>query len=159
MRPAEPSDRSNATTELYQQVILDHNRSPRNWGTVADETHRADGSNPLCGDRYTVTLKVDAVGRIEEVAVDGNGCAISKASASMMSESVKGRSVDEALQLFEQFRGLVTGETSADDASEDLGKLKVFNGIAEFPARVKCAMLSWHTLESALAGEDVASTE
>jgi nitrogen fixation NifU-like protein len=158
MKPAQSNDRSNATTELYQQVILDHNRSPRNWGSVVDETHRADGYNPLCGDRFTVTLKVGADGQIQDIAVDGTGCAISKASASMMSETVKGRSVEEALALFTQFRTLVTGDATAP-AAKELGKLKVFDGIAEFPARVKCATLSWHALESALAGHAVASTE
>lgn len=154
--PAE--DQSQATTELYQQVILDHNRSPRNWGVVEHATHRADGYNPLCGDRYTITVRVGEDGTIAEIGVDGAGCAISKASASMMTEAVKGRSLAEAQELFEQFHTLVTGD-AADQAGAALGKLRVFSGIAEFPARVKCAILSWHALQGALEGKEVASTE
>lgn len=151
-------DHSQATTELYQQVILDHNRSPRNWGVVELATHRADGYNPLCGDRYTITVRVGDDGTIEEIGVDGAGCAISKASASMMTEAVKGRTLADAHELFEEFHTLVTGKAD-EQAGSALGKLKVFSGIAEFPARVKCAVLSWHALQGALEGKEVASTE
>ena len=151
-------DRSQATTELYQQVILDHNRSPRNWGPVEAATHRADGYNPLCGDRYTITVRLGNDDTIEEIGVDGAGCAISKASASMMTEAVKGRTLEQAEALFDQFHTLVIGEADERVATA-LGKLKVFSGIAEFPARVKCATLSWHALQGALAGKEAASTE
>ena len=144
--------------ELYQQVILDHNRNPRNFREMPDATVRVDGYNPLCGDHYTVFVKVEDE-TIREVSFTGSGCAISKASASVMSSTVKGKSKDEAEQLFETFHRLVTGDTSGLSAA-DLGRLAAFSGVSEFPARVKCATLAWHTLKSALegAGEKV-STE
>jgi nitrogen fixation NifU-like protein len=138
--------------ELYQQVILDHNKNPRNFHEMADATSRVDGYNPLCGDHYTVFLKVDGE-TIREVSFTGNGCAISKASASVMSSTVKGKSKEEAERLFETFHGLVTGDPSSLSAAE-LGRLAAFSGVSEFPARVKCATLAWHTLRNALEGRD-----
>ena len=138
--------------ELYQQVILDHNRNPRNFHELADATTRVDGYNPLCGDHYTIFLKLDD-STIREVSFTGSGCAISKASASVMSSTVKGKSKDEADHLFETFHRLVTGDQSGLSAA-DLGRLAAFSGVSEFPARVKCATLAWHTLRSALDGND-----
>lgn len=138
--------------ELYQQVILDHNKNPRNFHDMPDATNRVDGYNPLCGDHYTVFLKTDG-DTIKEVSFTGSGCAISKASASVMSSTVKGKSKDEADRLFETFHRLVTGDESGLSAA-DLGRLAAFSGVSEFPARVKCATLAWHTLRSALEGRD-----
>jgi nitrogen fixation protein NifU and related proteins len=138
--------------ELYQQVILDHNKNPRNFREMADATSRVEGYNPLCGDHYTVFLKTDG-DRIDEVSFTGSGCAISKASASVMSSTVKGKSKDEAERLFDTFHRLVTGDQSGLDAAE-LGRLAAFSGVSEFPARVKCATLAWHTLRNALEGRD-----
>ena len=136
--------------ELYQQVILDHNKNPRNYHEMPDATNRVDGYNPLCGDHYTVFLKTDG-DTIREVSFTGSGCAISKASASVMSATVKGKSKEEADRLFETFHRLVTGDPSGLSAA-DLGRLAAFSGVSEFPARVKCATLAWHTLRSALDG-------
>ena len=142
-------------SELYQNVILDHNRSPRNFRRMDDADRHAEGRNPLCGDQLEVWLKLDGDGRIADVSFEGAGCAISKASASLMTQAVKGKGTDEALALFEQFHDLVTGK----GARGDLGKLAVFSGVAEFPVRVKCASLSWHTLKAALEREQSATTE
>ena len=138
--------------ELYQQVILDHNKNPRNYHDMADATSHVEGYNPLCGDHYTIYLKVDGE-KIEEVSFTGSGCAISKASASVMSSTVKGKSKEEAEALFETFHRLVTGDASGLSAA-DLGRLAAFSGVSEFPARVKCATLAWHTLRTALEGKD-----
>src|SRR5215212_10799814 len=138
--------------ELYQQVILDHNKNPRNFREMADATRHVDGYNPLCGDHYTVYVKTDG-DNIAEVSFTGNGCAISKASASVMSSTVKGKSKDEAEKLFDTFHRLVTGDMSGLSAA-DLGRLAAFSGVSEFPARVKCATLAWHTLKSALEGQE-----
>ena len=138
--------------ELYQQVILDHNKNPRNFREMADADKQVDGYNPLCGDHYTVFLKTDG-DKIAEVSFTGSGCAISKASASVMSSTVKGKSREEAERLFDTFHRLVTGDASGLSAS-DLGRLAAFSGVSEFPARVKCATLAWHTLRSALEGRD-----
>jgi nitrogen fixation protein NifU and related proteins len=144
--------------ELYQQVILDHNKNPRNYHDMADATSHVEGYNPLCGDHYTIYLKVDGE-TIQEVSFTGSGCAISKASASVMSSTVKGKSKGEAEALFETFHRLVTGDASGLSAA-DLGRLAAFSGVSEFPARVKCATLAWHTLRSALEGkQDKVSTE
>ena len=144
--------------ELYQQVILDHNKNPRNFHEMADATARVDGYNPLCGDHYTVFLKTDGE-KIAEVSFVGSGCAISKASASVMSSTVKGKSKEEAERLFDTFHRLVTGDSSGLSAS-DLGRLAAFSGVSEFPARVKCATLAWHTLRTALEGSaEKVSTE
>ena len=144
--------------ELYQQVILDHNRNPRNFRELPEATRRVEGFNPLCGDHYTIFLNLDG-DVIKEVTFTGSGCAISKASASVMSSTVKGKSAEEANRLFETFHGLVTGDSSRVDATE-LGRLAAFSGVSEFPARVKCATLAWHTLRTALEGEQrTVSTE
>lgn len=143
--------------DLYQEVIVDHNRSPRNFGKPEGYNRIAEGFNPLCGDRLTLYLRVDDAGTIEDIAFEGEGCAISVASASLMTERLKGQPVAEAEALFESFRNLVTKADS--EPSADLGKLAALAGVREFPSRVKCATLCWHALESALAGEDVANTE
>jgi len=144
--------------ELYQQVILDHNKNPRNFRELANPTSRVEGFNPLCGDHYTVFVQLDG-DKIKEVTFVGNGCAISKASASVMSSTVKGKSTEEAGHLFETFHKLVTGDTSGLDEAE-LGRLAAFSGVSEFPARVKCATLAWHTLRTALEGnKDTVTTE
>jgi nitrogen fixation NifU-like protein len=144
--------------ELYQQVILDHNKNPRNFREIANPSSRVEGYNPLCGDHYTVFLQVDG-DTIKDVSFIGNGCAISKASASVMSSTVKGKSKEDATRLFDTFHKLVTGDASGLDAA-DLGRLNAFSGVSEFPARVKCATLAWHTLRTALEGEkDTVTTE
>ncbi|QQS35243.1 MAG: SUF system NifU family Fe-S cluster assembly protein [Ignavibacteriales bacterium] len=135
--------------ELYQQVILDHNKSPRNYKKIEPSTHFAEGYNPLCGDTVHIYLFVED-GLIKDVSFQGSGCAISKASASLMSTIVKGKTVDEAHKLFEKFHDLITGKLGENPDIDELGKLAVFAGVQEFPARVKCASLAWHTMESAL---------
>jgi nitrogen fixation protein NifU and related proteins len=135
--------------DLYQEVILDHNRHPRNFGPLPEANRRAEGHNPLCGDRVTVYLDVKG-GRIRGVAFEGAGCAISTASASLMTEALQGLSVEEARSLFHGFHELVT----QGDKGEDLGKLAVFTGVREYPMRVKCATLAWHTLMAALEAKD-----
>ena len=143
--------------DLYQEVILDHNRRPRNFRAI-DEGRSAEGFNPLCGDRVTVYLKVDDSGVITDVSFQGSGCAISKASASLMTESVKGKTVDEAKALLERFQRMITA--SAETPIDNLGKLTVLAGVRQFPVRVKCASLAWHTMRSAMdARPDVVSTE
>jgi nitrogen fixation protein NifU and related proteins len=143
---------------LYQDLILDHNRAPQNYRQMADANRRADGSNPLCGDKLTVWLKVED-NTIKDVTFQGAGCAISKASASLMTAAVKGRTKVEAEALFERFRRLVMGELPDAEAGT-LGKLAVFSGLSEFPVRVKCASLSWHALKAALnEPEAVVTTE
>jgi nitrogen fixation NifU-like protein len=144
--------------ELYQQVILDHNKNPRNFHEMEDATKIVDGYNPLCGDHYKIFVKVDGE-TIREVSFTGTGCAISKASASVMSSTVKGKSREEAEKLFDTFHKLVTGDVTGLSA-DDLGRLAAFSGVSEFPARVKCATLAWHTLKSSLDGtEEKVSTE
>ena len=145
-------------SELYQQVILDHNKKPRNYRELEGANRVAEGHNPLCGDQLTVYLRMeDAV--VGEVSFVGSGCAISKASASMMTQAVKGKSRGEAQALFEQFHRMVTGELDEESEPNQLGRLKIFAGVRDYPARVKCASLSWHTMRAALEGEDTASTE
>ncbi len=134
--------------ELYQNVILEHNRSPRNYHAMDDADHKAEGHNPLCGDRLTVWVRLDD-DVIQDASFQGSGCAISKASASLMTAAVKGRTRLEAEELFGRFHRLVTGTLDPAE-SETLGKLAVFSGVSEFPVRVKCASLSWHTLKAAL---------
>jgi nitrogen fixation protein NifU and related proteins len=143
-------------TDLYQELILDHNRRPRNFHALADASHTAEGYNPLCGDRLTLYLKVDG-GVVRDVAFEGAGCAISKASASLMTDAVKGKSVAEAQALFDRFQRMVT--TPPEQPVEDLGKLSALAGVREFPVRVKCASLAWHTLKAAMANEKRTSTE
>ena len=143
--------------DLYQEVILDHNKRPRNFRTIEPASHRADGHNPLCGDRLSLYLQVTD-GSIADVAFQGSGCAISKASASLMTDAVKGQSVEAALRLFEQFHRMVT--TPPDQPVEGMGKLSAFAGVREFPVRVKCASLAWHTLKAAIdRGNGEVSTE
>jgi nitrogen fixation NifU-like protein len=143
---------------LYQDLILDHNRAPQNFRAMANANRRADGNNPLCGDRLTVWLRMEN-GIIQDATFQGSGCAISKASASLMTSAVKGKTQAEAEALFERFRGLVTGSLEPEEA-RSLGKLAAFSGLSEFPVRVKCASLSWHALKAALDEPDaVVSTE
>lgn len=142
--------------DLYQEVILDHSKSPRNFNELSDANRKADGHNPLCGDKVTVYLKLND-GVVEDVSFTGIGCAISTASASLMTQAVKGKSLAATKELFESFRGLVMGKT---DEGQELGELVVFQGVSEFPVRVKCATLVWHTLQLALKeDEGVVSTE
>ena len=142
--------------DLYQEVILDHNRQPRNFRALGDASHSAEGYNPLCGDRLTLYLKLDGE-TIADVSFEGAGCAISKASASMMTDALKGRSIAEANALFNRFHRMVT--TPPGQAVEDMGKLSALAGVREFPVRVKCASLAWHTLKAALNNERRTSTE
>lgn len=131
--------------ELYQEMIVDHGRKPRNTGTLADANHTQVGHNPLCGDKLTVYL-LERDGKVADVKFEGSGCAISMASASLMTETIKGKSISVVEKLFENFHQLVT----TGNIQEDLGKLAIFGGVAEFPVRVKCATLAWHTLHAAL---------
>jgi nitrogen fixation protein NifU and related proteins len=144
--------------DLYQEVILEHSKAPRNYRELSGANQHAEGFNPLCGDHFTVYLNVDG-DAIRDIGFQGSGCAISKASASMMTQAVKGKSKEEAQKLFNAFHKLVTaGEGNGDRA--DLGKLEAFSGVSEFPVRVKCATLAWHTLQAALEGkQDPVSTE
>jgi nitrogen fixation NifU-like protein len=145
-------------SELYQQVILDHNKKPRNFRKLEAPSHTAEGYNPLCGDQMTVYLNI-ADDQVEEVAFEGSGCAISKASASMMTQAVKGKSKEEVEALFREFHSMVTGELNEETEENSLGNLKIFAGVREFPVRVKCATLPWHTLHAALNKQDQVSTE
>jgi nitrogen fixation NifU-like protein len=141
-----------ALRDLYQDTILEHNKRPRNFHAIEGATRKQEGFNPLCGDRLTLYLKLDK-DRVVDVAFQGNGCAISTSSASLMTEAIKGKTVAEAERLFDSFRRLVTREGPAPGKAE-VGKLLAFSGVGEFPARVKCATLCWHTLEAALHGQD-----
>ena len=143
-------------SDLYQEVILDHNRRPRNFHAMADASYTAEGYNPLCGDRLTLYLKLSG-DVITDLAFEGAGCAISKASASMMTDALKGHTIAEAKALFERFHRMVT--TPPEQAVEDMGKLSSLAGVREFPVRVKCASLAWHTLKAAMAQQPKASTE
>ena len=136
--------------ELYRDVILDHNRHPRNFGPLEGASHHAEGNNPLCGDRLSLTLRLKG-DRIEDIRFEGSGCAISTASASLMTEAVKGKDRASARQLFEKMHALLTRPEGAPDGS--LGKLAALSGVREFPARVKCASLCWHTLNAALSSD------
>ncbi|MBI3940750.1 MAG: SUF system NifU family Fe-S cluster assembly protein [Acidobacteria bacterium] len=146
--------------DLYQEIILDHNKRPRNFGELKDANRRADGYNPLCGDKLTVYLHMDG-DLVRDVSFQGSGCAISTASASLMTEALKGKTRAQVEELFNGFHSLVTGATSGDDSSQiDLGKLAAFHGVSEFPIRVKCATLAWHTMQAALENKEQAvSTE
>jgi nitrogen fixation protein NifU and related proteins len=145
-------------SELYQQVILDHNKKPRNFRKLENANHSAEGYNPLCGDQLTVYLDLEN-GAVKEIAFEGSGCAISKAAASMMTQAVKGKSREQAEELFTEFHSMVTGELDEETEENSLGNLKIFAGVREFPVRVKCATLPWHTLQAALKNEQRASTE
>lgn len=143
--------------ELYQEVILDHNKRPRNFHPVDPHSHEADGYNPLCGDKVTIQLRLDDDGRIEDIGFQGDGCAISTASASIMTETLKGYTVDEARDLFDRFHYLVTDDSALPDP--ELGKISVLAGVRAYPMRVKCATLAWHTLQAALEERGHISTE
>jgi nitrogen fixation protein NifU and related proteins len=144
---------------LYQEVILDHNKNPRNFKKLEDADCSVEGYNPLCGDHYTIFLKMDGE-VISEIAFQGSGCAISKASASVMSTVLKGKTRAEAEVLFEKFHHLVRGEMKGETGIEELGKLAAFSGVSEFPARVKCAILPWHTMKNAIEkNKETVSTE
>jgi nitrogen fixation NifU-like protein len=143
--------------DLYQEVILDHNKSPRNFRAMANASHQAEGYNPLCGDQVTVYLQLRD-GLIEDISFQGSGCAISKASASLMTAELKGKPVAKAGEMFSTVHRMLTGEGASESAN--LGKLEVLSGVCKFPARVKCATLAWHTMNAALTGDTaVASTE
>lgn len=142
--------------ELYQQLILEHNKSPRNFKKLENATHDADGYNPLCGDHYHVWLKLDD-GKITDIGFQGSGCAISKSSASMMTSAVKGTTVQEAKEIFEKFHSVIMtkiGEEVPEEKIESLGSLGALAGVREFPARIKCASLAWHTLNAALTQKE-----
>lgn len=144
--------------DLYQELILEHSKAPRNYRELKTADHKAEGYNPLCGDHFTIFLQMDG-DSIREVTFQGSGCAISKASASMMTQALKGKTKAQAEDLFERFHDVVTGQTVNGNQGE-LGKLAVFSGVSEFPTRVKCATLAWHTLQAALEGkQDAVSTE
>lgn len=140
--------------DLYQEVILDHHKKPRNFGSLPEADRASHGHNPLCGDKLTLCLNVDADGRISDIRFEGSGCAISTASASMMTESVKGKAIAEVDALYHKMHAMLTGDGDADAEGPPLGKLEVFAGVHEYPARVKCASLAWHTLEAALHRSD-----
>ena len=145
--------------DLYQEIILDHSKSPRNFRVPEDADRCADGYNPLCGDKITVFLRMKE-GRIEEAAFQGSGCAISVAAASMMTQAIRGSTTEELDQKFHAFHEMVTGRAEDDGASEKLGKLVVFAGVSKFPVRVKCATLAWHTARAAMAQrQEPVSTE
>jgi nitrogen fixation protein NifU and related proteins len=142
--------------DLYQEIILDHSKRPRNCHSMNDANHKAEGYNPLCGDRLKLFLKMDG-DRVADASFEGSGCAISTASASLMTESLKGKTRQEALEMLEKFHELLTTDSPV---RQELGKLVVFCGVRDYPARVKCATLAWHTLKSALTGaEETTSTE
>jgi nitrogen fixation NifU-like protein len=144
--------------DLYQDVILEHSKAPRNFRELPAANHKAEGFNPLCGDRFTIYVTTEG-DSIRDITFQGSGCAISKASASMMTQSLKGKNKAEAAKIFERFHKLVTGQESSNGEAE-LGKLTVFSGVSEFPVRVKCATLAWHTLRAALEDkQEAVSTE
>ena len=144
--------------DLYQEIILEHSKAPRNYRELKNADLKAEGYNPLCGDRFTVYLQMQG-NSIHDIGFLGSGCAISKASASMMTQSLKGKTRDQAKRLFELFHETVTGRATENGNRAELGKLAVFGGVSEFPARVKCATLAWHTFQAALDGKQEASTE
>lgn len=143
----------NEFRDLYQEIILDHNRSPRNFHRMEDADRAVDGHNPLCGDHFTVFVKLSG-DVISDISFHGSGCAISKASASVMSSQIKGKTVEEAERLFALFQKVVRGEVDSSHQLEKLGKLAAFSGVSEFPMRVKCATLAWHSLHTALTKPD-----
>ena len=145
-------------SDLYQEVILEHNKNPRNFREIGDANKKALGNNPLCGDALQIFVSMDG-DTVSDVAFKGSGCAISKASASMMTQAVKGKTREEADVLFDEFHRMVTGKLDPEAEENHLGKLRIFSGVLEFPARVTCASLSWHTLNAALHDEGEISTE
>ena len=151
---------SSALNELYQELILEHNRSPRNFKKIENPTHYADGYNPLCGDHYTIYLNVDG-NTIVDLGFQGSGCAISKSSASMMTAAIKGHTIEEAKELFEKFHSVITKnfeQEISEEQIEELGSLGALAGVREFPARIKCASLAWHALNSALSNSEKSVT-
>jgi nitrogen fixation protein NifU and related proteins len=145
---------------LYEKVILDHNKSPRNFGKMDEANRKADGYNALCGDQFTIYLKMDDSDCIEDIAFEGAGCAISKSSASVMTTVLKGKTQAEAREVFKNFTAMITSGHDTPVDEDAVGKLKVFGGVREYPVRIKCATLAWHTLISALDGaDDAVSTE
>ncbi len=147
------------TSQLYQQVLLDHNKTPRNYRVLDPSDHEALGHNPLCGDKYKIFVNIDENDTVTDVTFVGEGCAISKASASMMTTVVKGKQVSEIEALFHQFHDMAQGKLDPETEPNDLGRLKIFAGVRNLPARVKCATLSWHTLHAALEGQEKVTTE
>jgi len=145
-------------SELYQQVILDHNKKPRNFRKLESASNTAEGYNPLCGDHLIVYLNLEG-DEVKEVSFEGSGCAISKASASMMTQAVKGKNKEQTERLFNEFHSMVTGELDEEQQENVLGNLKIFAGVRDFPVRVKCATLPWHTLRAAMNNEQTVSTE
>ena len=145
-------------SELYQAVILDHNKKPRNFHKLETANHKAEGYNPLCGDQLTLYVELDG-DAVKDVSFEGTGCAIFKASASMMTQAVKGKTKQESVVLFDEFHRMVTEQLDEENEPNQLGKLKIFAGVREFPVRVKCATLSWHTLQAALKDQGKVSTE
>jgi nitrogen fixation protein NifU and related proteins len=145
-------------SELYQQVILDHNKKPRNFQKLENANRVSEGFNPLCGDQLTVYMLMEE-GVVSDLSFVGTGCAISKAAASMMTQAVKGKTREEAQALFDEFHRMVTGELDEEAEENHLGRLKIFAGVRDYPARVKCASLPWHTMHAALEGEEMATTE
>ncbi len=144
--------------QLYQEVILDHNRKPRNWGVLEAATHKAEGHNPLCGDHLKLTLRLDK-NSVDAINVEGESCAICKASASMMTTVVKGKTRGDAEQLVQEFRDMATGKLDHEHRPHHLGRLTVFAGVRDLPTRVKCAILPWHTLHAALNAQESTTTE
>ncbi len=144
--------------QLYQEVILDHNRKPRNWGVLEAATHKAEGHNPLCGDHLKLTLRLDK-NSVDAINVEGESCAICKASASMMTTVVKGKTRGDAEQLVQEFRDMATGKLDHEHQPHHLGRLTVFAGVRDLPTRVKCAILPWHTLHAALNAQESTTTE
>ncbi len=147
------------TKHLYQQVVLDHNKNPRNYRILDPADHEALGHNPFCGDKYRIFLNIDEKGIVTDITFTGEGCAISKASASMMTTVVKGKHIDETEKLFQQFHDMTQGKMDPENEPNELGRLKIFAGVRNLPARVKCATLSWHTLKAALKGQEKVTTE
>ena len=145
-------------SDLYQEILLEHNRRPRNFRTLDDATHQADGFNPLCGDQISLQLKVASGETVDDVAFQGHGCAISRASASMLTQAVKGASSAEAMAMFDEFHRMLT-EPDAELDYDLLGDLEMLAGVIAYPTRIKCAILAWHTLKAAMEGESVATTE
>jgi len=144
--------------DLYQEIILDHNKNPRNYGKLEACTHKAEGYNPMCGDHYSIYLKVRD-GIIEEVTFEGAGCAISKSSASMMTANLKGKTVEDAKRIFQEFQDWMTSDKPCVEVSEDICSVEPLQGVREYPTRIKCATLIWHTMNNALNGKDKSSTE
>lgn len=148
---------TDSVNEIYQQMILEHNKKPRNFRVMADASHKAEGFNPLCGDHFRVYLKLNSDGKIDDMSFEGSGCAISKSSGSMMTNHLIGLSKSDAISAFEVFHNLLLGKSSEEKAN--LGKLQVFSGIWKYPSRVKCASLAWHAMKNALTGLGTATTE